>query len=223
MREAVRTELLKARSGFWMLFVLAYTLLLPWFAWQITGAGQDMVVYLSACPVAAAFLGSFVVTRDYYYKSIERLVLLHRRAPVFAAKLIAGAASGFAAGMVGSVGWGAIIVAVRGVDPGAWQAFAGCLAACTLAGALGAAIGWILPNYYVATAVSLLVPFALELPLGLVAPEVTRFLPASALAGIVQAPLPGLFGPVASSAIGLGWLAFAAFTGWRLFRKREIR
>ncbi|RSM63043.1 hypothetical protein DMH03_13475 [Amycolatopsis sp. WAC 01376] len=223
MREAVRTELLKARSGFWMLFVLAYTLLLPWFAWQITGEGQDMLAYLAVCPVAAAFLGSFVVTRDYYYKSMERAVLMHRRAHVFAAKLIAGAVGGFVAGVAGSVGWGAITAAVDRVDPGAWRAFAGCVAACTLAGGIGAAVGWILPNYYAATSVSLLVPFALELPLSIVAPEVTRFLPASALASIVGAPLPGLSGPVLGSLIGAGWLAVAAFTGWQLFCKREIR
>lgn len=242
MHRAVQTELLKARSGFWMLAVLAYALLLPFFAWAFAGRGNAppgsddatathlMLTFLAVCPVAATFLGCFLVTRDYYYKSIERSVLLQRKAHVFGGKIITGAAAGLAVGLVGTVGWSGITVFVLrsrnqvfDTGVGTWQTLGGSVAACALACVLGVAIGWILPNYYAATTVALMLPFAVELPLLLFAPEIAHFLPNTALAGVAQTSLPGLFGFWLSALIVLLWLAVAVVAGWHLFKRREIR
>jgi hypothetical protein len=244
MRDATRAELLKARSGFWMLAVLAYALLLPLGAWNYGGKGfivtgtdpaaatRAMLVFLVACPIAATFLGCFLVTRDYYYKSIERAVLINRKRHVFSAKLIAGVVGGLVVGVVGSAGWSVVTVFVlrdRGqgfsFGTGVWQSLLGCVVASMLAGAIGVAIGWILPNYYAATAVSLLLPFSVELPLAMTAPQVARFLPDNALAGVAQAQsqFPALFEAWPSALIVVLWLVAAAFGGWWLFERREIR
>ncbi|GAB3399155.1 hypothetical protein [Amycolatopsis echigonensis] len=244
MRDSVRAELLKACSGFWMLAVLAYAILLPLGAWRFAGRGmlasgasaaevsRAMLVYLIACPIAATFVGSYLVTRDYYYKSITRAVLTNRKDHVYAGKLLAGAGSGLAVGMVGSLGW--LVIAgliLRGrdqtllLDGATAQAVGGCAAASVLAGVLGVAIGWIVPNYYAATSISMLLPLAVEVPLALAVPEIARFLPDTALAGVAQAQpvFPGIFGTWTSLPIAAVWVALAAFAGWRLFERREIR
>jgi hypothetical protein len=244
MRDSVRAELLKARSGFWMLAVLAYAIILPLGAWRFAGRGmlapgaspadlsRAMLVYLIACPIAATFLGSYLVTRDYYYKSIARTVLTNRKEQVFAGKLFAGAAGGLAVGVAGSLGWLMITVVILRerdqtllFDGTTAQAVGGCVAASVLAGLLGVAIGWVVPNYYVATSVSMLLPLAVEVPLALAVPEIARFLPDTALAGVAQAQpvFPGIFGTWTSLPIAAAWVALAVFAGWRLFERREIR
>lgn len=70
MRNALRAELAKARSGWWTLLVLAYALLLPVFTWNLTDPDPRSTVALlsclAPCPAAATFLGSYPVTREYY-------------------------------------------------------------------------------------------------------------------------------------------------------------
>lgn len=242
MRDALRAELLKARSGFWLLLVLAYSVLLPQFAWTFGGKGavppgaspaeatQAMLAYLAACPIAAAFFGSYLVTRDYYYRSIERVVLASGRNHAFVAKLVAGAAGGFVTAIAGMAGWGAITVLLLrerdqpfDLGAGTWQAFGGCLAACLLAAPFGVAIGWIVPNYYLATTVVLVVPIVADLPLLFTAPGIGRFLPMSALAGVARAPIPALLNGALGALVAVGWLAMATWLGHRLFSRREIR
>lgn len=230
MRDAIRAELLKARSGFWLLAVLAYAVLLPLAVWRFSGLDMTdtrmMLGCLAACPVAATFLGGYLVTRDYYYRSLERAVLLHRKVFLYAAKLVAGALSGLVTGLVGAFGWCLVtwLVLRDGFDIGlaTWLTLAGCLAACTLAGVFGAAIGWILRDYYFAAGVSFLLPFAIELPLLFLRPSIARFLPNDAFAGLMQTPLPSLFPVWLSALIALLWVAAAAFAGLRLFERREI-
>ncbi|WP_394621499.1 hypothetical protein JNUCC0626_21075 [Lentzea sp. JNUCC 0626] len=230
MRDALRAELLKARSGFWLLAVLAYAVLLPLGVWRFSGIDlpdtQLMLACLAACPVAATFLGGYLVTRDYYYRSIERGVLLHRKAHLYLAKIIAGAVSGLVTGLVGALGWLLVtwLVLRSGLDTGwsTWQKLLGCLLACTLAGVFGVAIGWILRDYYFAAGISFLLPFAIELPLLFLQPSVARFLPNDVFAGLVQAPLPALFPVWLSLVIAVGWVALTACAGLRLFLRREV-
>lgn len=230
MRDAVRAEILKARSGFWLLAVLAYALLLPFFVWRFAGfdfnSTRLMLTCLAVCPIAATFLGGYLVTRDYYYRSIERGVLLHRKTHLYAAKVIAGAAGGLATGLVGAIGWSAVtwFVLDGHFDIGArtWQTLGGCLVACTLAGVFGVALGWLLRDYYLAAGVSFLLPFAIELPLAFLRPEVARFLPNDAFAGLLGAPLPGLFPVWLSAVIAVLWVSAAVLAGQRLFERREV-
>lgn len=242
MADALRAELLKARSGFWLLAVLAFALLLPLFAWKFTGSSIDLdgsdsatatrqlLGFLGLCPLAASFLGCYLVTREYYYKSIERTVLLHRRIDTFAAKCVAGAVGGLAVGVIGAGGWSLVVGLVLNdhqlvFDAGTqtWLTLICSVLACVFAGAFGIMIGWILPNYYQATGVSLMLPMVVEVPLLLLSPDVARFLPNTAFAAIARTPVPGLFSVPVSVAIVLVWLAVVAFTGWRLFARREIR
>ncbi|GAA5154646.1 MULTISPECIES: hypothetical protein [Amycolatopsis] len=244
MREALRVELLKARSGVWMPAVLAYALVLPFCAWLFTGKGlvrpgtdaagatEAMLVFLVTCPMAATFLGGFLVTREYYYRSVARAVLLNRRAHVFVAKLVAGVAGGVAVGVVGAAGWAAFSAytlhgrgQVLELGGESWGRLLGCVAACAVAGPLGVAVGWLVRNYYAAAAVSLLPAFGVELPLVLSRPDVARFLPDTALAGIarVQQEFPGILTAVPSLLVALLWLGVAAFAAWRAFARRELR
>ncbi len=243
MREATRAELLKLSSGFRALAVLAVAVALPYCAWNFGGKGaisgavdpaaatKAMLAYLVACPVAATYAGCFIVTRDYYYQSIERAVLINRKDHVFTGKLITGAVVGLVVGLVGAAGWStftAVVLSQRdqvfdlGDDTG--QALLGCMIASVLAGAIGVSIGWMLPNYYIATTVSMMLPFTVELPLFDTAPEIARLLPYSALAGVMHGNwyFPKLFGAWLSALIVLLWLALAVFTGWRVFERREL-
>ncbi|MFD9960066.1 hypothetical protein [Amycolatopsis sp. NPDC058986] len=243
MRDAVRSEILKARSGFWMLAVFAYALLMP--ALLLANAPKSTVDvkavdaatgthlllgFLAACPVAAMFLGCWLVTREYYYKSVVRTVLANRRADVYLGKLVAGAAGGLAVGIVGAAGWAVIVTLVLradtrsfAMDARTWQMLAGCVAACTLAGPWGVAVGWIVPNYYVGTGIAILLPLGVELPLLLNYPDVARFLPATALAGIIRTPIDGVLPPALGFLVYLPVLATASWLGWVLFRRREVR
>ncbi|MFE0022993.1 hypothetical protein [Amycolatopsis sp. NPDC059021] len=242
MRDAIRSEILKARSGFWMLAVFAYALLMP--ALLLANAPKSTVDtsavdaatgthlllgFLASCPVAAMFLGCWLVTREYYYKSVVRTVLANRRADVYLGKLIAGAAGGLAVGIVGAAGWAVIVTLVLRADTRSfvmdartWQMLAGCVVACALAGPWGVAVGWIVPNYYVGTGIAILLPLGVELPLLLNYPDVARFLPATALAGIIRTPIDGVLPPVLGVLVYLPVLAAASWLGWVLFRRREV-
>ncbi|MFI6095669.1 hypothetical protein ACIA8G_08960 [Lentzea sp. NPDC051213] len=230
MRDAIRAEILKARSGFWLLAVLAYAVLLPLGVWRFSGVELSdtrlMLGCLAACPVAATFLGGYLVTRDYYYRSIERGVLLHRKSHLYLAKLIAGAVSGLVTGLVGALGWSLVtwLVLRSGFDTGwsTWATLLGCLLACTLAGVFGVAIGWILRDYYFAAGVSFLLPFAIELPLLFLRPSIGRFLPNDVFAGLIQAPLPSLLPVWLSLLIAVAWVGVTSFAGLRLFLRREV-
>ncbi|MET8997266.1 hypothetical protein [Amycolatopsis sp. NPDC004169] len=200
MVNAIRAELLKARSGYWMLCVLAMAVLLPLDAWLVTRSelntdGMDaetatktLLGLVGLCPIAAAYVGGYVVTRDYYYRSIRRISLVQRKPETYMAKLTAGAARGLAAGVVGVCTWGGLTSVILwrdgtgfSQDAGMLVGLAGCLLACALGGVFGAAIGWALTNYHLVAAVTVGVPLEVDLPLMRVAPGVAKVLPNSAL------------------------------------------
>lgn len=212
MREALRSELLKAFSGFWMLAVLSYGLLLPFIMWRFFGG--EARGSLAVAPIAAAFCGCFLVTRDYYYGSIERVVLFNRKENVFVAKLVAGFAGGVVTGLTAVVGWALVDAFSAGVA-------VGCLIACGLAGVFGAAVGWVLPNYYLATFVALVLPLTVETPLALLYPAVGKFLPSNSFAGLIGVT-PGLLPAGVSVVVALVWIAVTAFAGRALFLRREL-
>lgn len=219
MHDAIRAEILKARSGLWMLAVLCYGLLLPLLSWQVFGG--SLLSSLAACPIAAAFLGCYLVTRDFYYGSIERTVVMNHRENVFVAKLVAAFVAGAFTGVVGVVGW-RVAALFADYDAWSWPTLAGCVVACALAAVFGAAIGWVLPNYYLATFVALVLPLAVEGPIATLYPEIGRFLPSNAFAGIVGVT-PGMFTGWLSAAIALLWVAVAVVSGRILVERRALR
>jgi ABC-2 type transport system permease protein len=212
MRNALRSEVLKAGSGFWMLAVLSYGLLLPFIMWSFFGG--DPRDSLSVAPVAAAFTGCYLVTRDYYYGSIQRVVLFNSKQHVFFAKLVAGLVGGLATGLIGVLGW-ALLSAFE------WRVAAGCVVGCGLAGVFGAAVGWVLPNYYLATFVALVVPLTAGTALATLYPEVGKYLPSNTFAGVIGVTA-GLLPVWGSAGLALVWVAAVAFAGRALFLRREL-
>ncbi|MEU3571870.1 hypothetical protein AB0E96_26090 [Kitasatospora sp. NPDC036755] len=240
MRDALKAELLKTRSGYAMLGVFGYAVLCPvlllWSGPSLSALGDrtdEAATHLvfglvAASTIAGMFLGSYVVTREYYYKSILRSLLLQGRRNVFAAKVLASAAGGALCGLLGVACWTAVTwFALRSegrhltLDPTTWGIGLGTVLGGALAGIWGAAVGWIVRSYYLAMTLVLVLPMVVELPLLLNAPAVERFLPGGALAGLARVPVDGLFPAPVSAAVMVAWTAAALVTARRLVRRRE--
>jgi ABC-type transport system involved in multi-copper enzyme maturation permease subunit len=228
MSAAIRAELLRAVSGSAGAAVLAFALLVPLMVVVIAPdaaaeAGLTPAVY-SACGasfVTAMFLGSYGVTREYYYSSLERSLVVVRRADLLRAKAVAAGAVALGLGAVTSVAWlgvTAIIVGSSGERfAPSWDLLVVALCSTVssgLGGVLGSAVGWITRNYYAACALVLGVPFAVELPLVSAAPELERFLPSGALAGIAVPETLGLLPPPAALGVSILWCALALTAAW---------
>ncbi|RXS69393.1 hypothetical protein EST92_25620 [Streptomyces sp. TM32] len=240
MREALRAELLKTRSGYAMLGLFAYAIASPAILLcagpsldELTSLGDRAATRTvfgaaASCMVAAMFLGSYVVTREYYYKSVLRAFLQHGRTRVFVAKALTAVVGGLSAGAIGVAAWAFgtwAVLCTQGLSPVVdgqlWGAAAGTVWGSGLAGLWGASVAWIIRGYYPTTAVVLLFPLAVEFPLLLNAPEVARFLPGGALAGLAQIPVKGLLPAPESALLFLLWTAVATVAARRLVQRRE--
>lgn len=203
MTNAIRSELLRAVSGFSVLAVYAIALLMPFFVLFSDGSRFDLggldsgaattrlLQPLAWCAISAAFLGAYGVTRETYYGSMDRTLTGIGYPRAFASKLIAGAFVAAVSSVCIFALWtvaSAVLLARDGLTlvltPGAWQTYAGALVGAVLGALIGGAIGWITRNYYLTAAIVLLYPMAVEFALLRSMPEVARFSPGLALAAL---------------------------------------
>lgn len=204
MTGAIRAEFLRAVSGWTVLAVVGLTVLVPVMVLTSSGdpaqiardlssraATQLLLAPLAWSFVAAGFAGAYSVTREQYYGSLDRTLLLLGRARAQLAKTVAGCLVGALFTIVLCIAWcGAIamILAVNGntftLSGAAVEVIAWSLVGALLGAAGGCAIGWIVRNYYATAAIVLAGPLAVELVVLGQNPEVARFLPGLTIAAI---------------------------------------
>jgi ABC-2 type transport system permease protein len=241
MASGVRSELLRYVSGYSVLGILAFTALVPWFVANFLGwpsdseglSAEDNVqifwaLSASVAPVAS-FAGSYVVTREAYYGTLRRTVVMSGLNQVLIAKYLAAACVGLATVITGIVLWG--VSTAFSLPPGvldqllaaeSWNQLPGVVLASSMGALWGCSLGWIIRHYYATTMLTLLIPLALEVPLLASAPEIARWLPSGALAGIASLPFEGLLDPLPAFLVSLGWLIAAALGAVRILGGREF-
>lgn len=240
MRNAIRSELLRAVSGPSVLPVYLVALLMPLFVLFSDGsrfdlAGVDshtatsrLLEPLAWSVISAAFVGAYAVTREYYYSSMERTLtgVGFRRA--FSGKLIAGALIAIALSVCIFVTWTLgifLVLAENGLTLAlslqSWQLYAGALGGAVLGALIGGAVGWITRNYYATAIIVLVLPMVVEFALLRTAPEVAKFSPGLAIAAV---GVPGFqdrllaFAPALG--VGLAWTAGLVAVAWFTGRRR---
>jgi ABC-2 type transport system permease protein len=175
-----RAEILRSRSGSSFPVLLAYAILIPLFALNTPGttdrlggldgaeATRTVFGFAACAALGACFYGSYAYTRETYYHSLDRSLLLGSRDAILAAKALAGAVSGAVFGVVAVAAWWpitAVVLATAGrritVDASLLTASVGVVLACTLSGVLGVGIGYAVRNYYACIPIVLVLPAAL--------------------------------------------------------------
>ncbi|MCJ1706586.1 ABC transporter permease [Microbacterium sp. VKM Ac-2923] len=237
---AMRAEILRARSGFNTLAVLLLAGFVPVIVLtsddtlgRMTSLDAETAAGLLFAPVAwtfvvAAFAGAFGVTRESYYGSMGRTVVQVGFARAFVGKVLAAMVVGLVltAGLI--LLWCGVVAVVLNANglafapsPAVFRTALGALPATALGSVFGAAVGWIVGNYYAAAALVLAGPIALELALLGTAPDVARFLPGLSLAALASPQNhPVLLSPGGGLAVALAW-ALALTTGaWIVGRRR---
>ncbi|WP_426004131.1 hypothetical protein ACPFL9_17375 [Paenarthrobacter sp. NyZ202] len=239
--DVVRSELLRYMSGYSVLGVLAFAALVPWFIANFAGwPGNSEAVppgyhiqafwgLAASIAVVAAFAGSYVVSRESYYDTLRRTVLVSGLVAVAVAKYAAALAIGSGIMLTGIALWGASVAfAVPAaahaelLSPESWRFLPGVVLAGAMASLWGCSLGWIIRHYYATTIVTMLLPLAVELPLLLSFPEAARWLPSGALAGVASLPLDGLLDPVPAFAVCSGWLAASGFAAAKVLEGTEF-
>ncbi|SDW75432.1 hypothetical protein SAMN04487912_104327 [Arthrobacter sp. cf158] len=237
----VRSELLRYVSGYSTLGIVAFSAVVPWFVANFLGWPHDPGVLTAAdnirifwslsasiAPVAA-FAGSYLVTREAYYGTLRRSVVTSGMATVMVSKYIAALLVGLGTVITGIGVWGASIALSLPPDV-AWQLLApeslgrlpGVLLASVLASLWGCSLGWVFQHYYATTILTLVIPLAVELPLMVNAPDLARWLPSGALAGISSVPFEGLLDPAPAVFVSLGWLLAAGCGAVWSLRGKEL-
>ncbi|NQX04204.1 hypothetical protein HQQ82_05250 [Rathayibacter sp. VKM Ac-2856] len=236
-----RAEILRSRSGSSFPVLLAYAILIPAFGLNAPGtvdrlSGLDdaqatrFVFGFAACAaLGACFYGAYAYTRETYYHSLERTLLLGSRDAILVAKALAGTISGAVFGLVAVAGWWPITAVVLATadrrlttDASLLSSSVGVVLACALCGALGVGVGYAVRNYYACIPIVLVLPAALAVPLLTVARDVGRLLPIGAVAGATGAPVEGMLPPPLSLAVLAVW-AILALLGARILERRRAR
>lgn len=235
----LRSELLRYFSGYSALGILAFSALVPWFVanflgWpdnsdKLSSAQNVQSFWALATTIAtvATFAGSYLVTRESYFGTLRRSVATSGLRQLVRTKYVASLVVGLFNAGSGLVLWsGSAVFAVSPVirtelvDGASWQALLGVIVASAVGCLWGCSLGWIIRHYYATTIVTMLIPIALELPLLANFPEIARWLPSGALAGIASLPIEGLFEPLPAFLVSLGWLTAAgAGAMWTLQRR----
>lgn len=240
MTGAIRAELLRAHSGANTLAVLLLAAFIPVIVLtsddtlgRMTSLDADTAAALTFAPlawsfVAAAFAGAFGVTREFYYVSMGRTVVLSGFRRTFVGKQIAAVLVGLALTVGVAAAWCGVAAIVLGVNGLALAATTdvvrtvlGALPGAVLGAVMGASIGWIVGNYYAAAAIVLAGPIAFELALLGTAPDVARFLPGLSLAALASPQNhPGLLDPGPALAVAGVWTVLLAAVAWGVGRRR---
>lgn len=234
MRGVIHSEVLRSVSGPSVLAVYLVAVLMPAFVLFSDGsrfdlAGLDPAVATSRLleplawsVISAAFVGSYAVTREYYYGSMDRTLAGVGFARAFAGKLVAGALIAVALSIGVFALWTAgvsVYLAHEGLalalTPEAWRTYAGAVAGAVLGALIGGAIGWITRNYYATAIIVLVFPMALEFALLRTAPEVAKFSPGMVIAAL---SVPGyqdrLLAFAPALGLGLAWTAALVAIAW---------
>jgi ABC-type transport system involved in multi-copper enzyme maturation permease subunit len=195
---------------------------------------QDQTNVLSFGSIAgvfAALAGVMLFTSEYRFGTIRPTSLFNpNRNRLFTSKVTAGVLSGLVFGVIGEglvFAIGIVIFKIRGVDivmSGAnmTELIVGAIVGTALWGAIGVAIGAIVPNQVGAVIALLAWGFVVEnLVFGFL-PKIGRFLPVHAsdsMMGPIQNKLlPGNAGVV----VTVGWALVLAIIGMSLLRRRDV-
>ncbi|WP_067194289.1 ABC transporter permease [Microbacterium sp. XT11] len=241
MRGVIRSEMLRSISGPSVLAVYLVAVLVPAFVllsdgsrFDLTGvdpatATARLLQPLAWTAISAAFVGSYSVTREYYYGSMDRSLtgLGLRRA--FVGKLIAGVLTALALSACIFVIWTAGVSFFLTRDGLAlvltgetWRSYAGALAGSVLGALMGSAIGWATRNYYTTAIIVLVFPLAVEFALLRNTPEVARFSPGLALVAMSVPQYQGrLLAFAPALGVGLAWTLGLMAVAW-FWRRRSV-
>ena len=195
---------------------------------------QDQISLLSFGSIAglfAALAGVMLLTSEYRFGTIRPTSLFNpKRNRLFTSKVAAGVVSGLVFGVIGEgivFSIGMVIFKIRGVDivmSGAnmTELIIGAIVGTALWGAIGVALGAIVPNQVGAVIALLAWGFVVEnLVFGFL-PKLGRFLPvhaSDAMMGPIQNKLlPGSAGVL----IMVAWPLALAIIGISLLRRRDI-
>lgn len=241
MKNAIRSELLRAVSGLSIVPVYAIALLLPAFVLFSDGgrldlAGLDsgaattlLLEPLAWSAIAAAFVGAYGVTRESYYTSLDRTLTGTGYRHSFIGKLVAGALAAVAVSVVILALWTAGVAFFLSRDglalvlsPDAWRIYSGALGGAVLGALIGGAIGWITRNYYVTAAIVLVLPLVVEFALLRTTPEVAKFSPGLVLAALsVPRYQDRLLDSLPALGVGLAWAVGLIAVAWVRGRRRS--
>jgi ABC-2 type transport system permease protein len=239
----LRAELLKIRStrttiGL-LLGLIALALLFTVLTCTLTPSSQllteqdqlSLLSFGSIAGVFAALAGLMLFTSEYRFGTIRPTSLFNpSRTRLFTSKVTAGVISGFVFGVIGEglvFSIGIAILKIRGVPifmsgANVTELIVGAIIGTALWGAIGVALGSIVPNQ-VGAVISLLAwGFVVEnLVFGFL-PKVGRFLPvhaSDAMMGRIQDKLlPGNVGTL----ITVSWVVVLAIVGVALLKRRDI-
>jgi ABC-type transport system involved in multi-copper enzyme maturation permease subunit len=195
---------------------------------------QDQTSVLSfgsTAGVFAALAGVMLFTSEYRFGTIRPTSLFNpNRNRLFTSKVTAGVLSGLVFGVIGEglvFAIGIVIFKIRGVDivmSGAnmTELIVGAIVGTALWGAIGVAIGAIVPNQVGAVIALLAWGFVVENLIFGFLPKIGRFLPVHAsdsIMGPIQNKLlPGNAGVV----VTVGWALVLAIIGMSLLRRRDV-
>lgn len=239
---AVRAEVVRAVSAPQTTITLcALALFIPAVVLQYDGtldeiaalgsgaATERMLQPLGWSFVAASFVGMYAVTREYYYDSMSRTLVVSGFARAFWGKAVGAAVVGVVLAGAVAIVWSVVVAVLLGADglvfswtPGAARAVAGSLPGAAIGALLGAGVGWLVRNYYLGAGIVLGLPMLVEFALLRTAPDVARFSPGAALAALaVSDRRDGVLSlPAAAGVIAL-WVAIVLGAGWVLGRRRS--
>ncbi|MGH3690380.1 MAG: hypothetical protein ACRDT7_09505 [Microbacterium sp.] len=240
MSDVLKSELLRSVSGLAMLGVGSFVILIPALILTmgppldgLREIDDDMATrmvfgLIASIGIVAMYLGSYSVSREFYYRSMSRTIVIGSLRRVFVAKLVSSVATSIALGLAGAAVWAVVTGVVltahdRDLQPSAafWGIVGGSMLAAGCGAVIGTSLGWVVQNYYAVSAIVLLVPTMIELPLLFTVPDVERFLPVGAFAGVTGAPIEGLLPWWASGVVLLVWAAGATVLAIMVVRRRE--
>ncbi|MWV29907.1 hypothetical protein [Rathayibacter iranicus] len=179
--------------------------------------------------VVSMFVGSYSITREYFYESLDRSRVLLTLKKLFWAKVIASVLTSIALTAVFGTAWIAVSVWIMNSQGLTFtfsfvvvKIFVGSLAVSAIGAVIGHGVGWAVRNYYVACALVMAVPLAAELPLLVNAPGVERFLPSGAAAGVANVIGLDVLPALAALAVSVSWAAGATAVGLTLASRRQV-
>ncbi|WP_195905814.1 ABC transporter permease [Parafrankia discariae] len=246
MRRQIRSEFLKARSG-WLLPTLLISATLldvlsmlgtasvvhdDLVAGQTTAAAasHDVIRLGFANLLFAALFGVLTVTGEYRTGTISRSLLLSRsRRDVLGAKAVVSLFAGFLFGLAGAgtgllAGW--VTLGARGdelvLDRETWLICLGLVLVSTLTAPWGTFLGWLIRGQVPAVIVTIVWTLIVESALSAWIPGFARFLPGGAQAAIYRDTSTDVLSMPWGLVLFCGWLSLAAVVADRLLRHRDV-
>jgi len=236
----LRGELLRSVSGLAMLGVASFVVLIPVLMInvgppleglrEVDDALATRMIFglIASSAIVAMYLGSYSVSREYYYASMPRSFVMASASRVFVSKALASALASVGLSVLGLAIWAvvtSVLLRSYGREPQFdgpfWAIVLGSLFASICGSAIGVAVGWLFKNYYAVSGIVLLLPIMVEVPLLFNLPAVERFLPVGAIAGVATLPVDGLLPWWASGLVLLGWAVATMTAAVVVVRRRE--